>query len=164
MKFEDYFKKFEFLLRVILQNNGENYIFQYHECHFNDHIKRFHHFRLRYHNLIFPPACFTISCRLLNTQCFRVEKTALIQSWFSLKQRWIFQFWTALIQRKSELISADALCVLWMSAEKHQNSETALYRADYLWDFTLGIEKVTKYGYSESIQNHLGTRDNHFLP
>ena len=78
--------------------------------------------------------------------------TALIQSCFSLKQRcsalkqrWIFQFWTALIQRKSELISAetelisaDFFHVLWISAEKRQNYETALLSADYLWDFNPG--------------------------
>ena len=72
--------------------------------------------------------------------------TALIQSCFSLKQRcsalkqlWIFQFWTALIQRKSELISADVYHVLWIGAEKRQNYETALFSADYLWDFNPGI-------------------------
>ena len=78
--------------------------------------------------------------------------TALIQSCFSLKQRcsalkqrWFFQFWTALIQRKSELISsetelisADVYRVLWISAEKRQNYETALFSADYLWDFNPG--------------------------
>ena len=82
--------------------------------------------------------------------------TALIQSCFSLKQRcsalkqrWIFQFWTALIQRKSELISsvselisADVYHVLWISAEKRQNYETALFRADYLWDFNPGFNCI----------------------
>ena len=78
--------------------------------------------------------------------------TTLIQSCFSLKQRcsalkqrWFFQFWTALIQRKSELISsetelisADVYHVLWISAEKRQNYETALFSAYYLWDFNPG--------------------------
>ena len=68
------------------------------------------------------------------------------QRWFSLKQccsapkqRWIFQFWAALIQRKSELISsetalisADVFHFIWIIAEKHQISETALFSADYL--------------------------------
>ena len=103
------------------------------------------------------------------------RRTALIQSCFSLKQRcsalkqgWVFQFWTALIQRKSELISsetelisadvyhvlwisaekrqnyetalfsADVYHFLWISAEKRQNYETALFSADYLWDFNPG--------------------------
>ena len=71
--------------------------------------------------------------------------TALIQSSFSLKQRWIFQLWTALIQSKSELInseteliSADVLHVLWISAQKRQISETELFSADFLWDFNPG--------------------------
>ena len=89
---------------------------------------------------------------MLKTQYFRSNKNqcwaALIQSRFSLKLRWIFQFWTALIQRKSELISsetklisADVFHVIWISAdstEKHQISETALFRTDYLWDFIPG--------------------------
>ena len=56
-----------------------------------------------------------------------------------------FQFWTALIQRKSELISsetelisADVYHVLWMSGEKRQNYETVLFSGDYLWDFNPG--------------------------
>ena len=78
--------------------------------------------------------------------------TALIQSWFSVKQRWIFQFWTALIQIKSELISfgtelisADFLHVFWISAQKRQISETALFSVDYLWDFNSGISLCRKW-------------------
>ena len=33
---------------------------EYEECHFDDHFKRFHHFRLRCHNLIFPSICVNI--------------------------------------------------------------------------------------------------------
>ena len=53
------------------------------------------------------------------------SKSALSQRCSALKQRWIFQFWTALTQRKpelisseTELISADVFHVLWSSAEK----------------------------------------------
>ena len=56
------------------------------------------------------------------------------------------QFWAALIQRKSELISseteligADVYHVLWISAEKRQNYEKALFSADYFWDFNPGM-------------------------
>ena len=59
----------------------------------------------------------------------------MIQSWFS----------TALIQRKPDmvdsetaLINAVVFHIFWMSAEKQQLSETALFSADYLWDFHQG--------------------------
>ena len=58
-------------------------------------------------------------------------------------------FWTALIQWKSELISsktelisADVFHFLWISAEKRQISKTALFSADYLWDFNPWCHKT----------------------
>ena len=39
---------------------GKFTYFEYEECHFKDHFKRFHHFWLRFHNYIFPSACFNI--------------------------------------------------------------------------------------------------------
>ena len=36
------------------------------------------------------------------------------------------------------IYSADVYHVLWINAEKHQNYETALFSADYLWDFNPG--------------------------
>ena len=83
------------------------------------------------------------------------------QSWFRVNQRWIsaVQRWKSNVseQRKSALNSADSekiradqfcfgadqrwyfSCFLnWISAEKRQNYETALFRADYLWDFNPG--------------------------
>ena len=87
-------------------------------------------------------------CSALNIQWVRAKKINAEQRWFravslkqrcsALKQRWIFQFWTALIQKKSKLISADVYHVLWISAEKRQNYETALFSTDYLWDFNPG--------------------------
>ena len=118
-----------------------------HEYHFNDHFVHFYHFWLPYHILILFSTCVNIRAdsKQISSQSalFSDEYplfqswenqrwTALIQSWFSLKHRWIFQFWTALIQRKSKLISANVLCVLWISAEKRQLSETALFSADCL--------------------------------
>ena len=70
-------------------------------------------------------------CSVLKIQYFRAKK-------ISAEQRWIILFWTALIQRKSELISADFFHVLWISAEKRQTYKTALFSADYLWDFNPG--------------------------
>ena len=46
---------------------------------------------------------------------FRSQESALIQGW------------TALISSETELISADVFHVLWISAEKRQNYETALF-------------------------------------
>ena len=94
-------------------------------------------------------SCFSLKqlCSALKQRC-----SALKQRCSALKQRWIFQFWTALIQRKSELISsetelisADVYHVLWISAEKRRNYETALSSADYLWDFTPGSAWYKKY-------------------
>ena len=71
--------------------------------------------------------------------------SALIQLWTALKTE-IFraknQCWnsavSALIFSETELISADVYHVFWTSAEKRQNYETALFSADYLWDFNSG--------------------------
>ena len=48
--------------------------------------------------------------------------TALVQSWFYLKQHWFFQLWTALISFETELISADVFHIFW--ALKNVNSLT----------------------------------------
>ena len=58
--------------------------------------------------------------------------------WKSAVQRWILQFWTSRIQRKSELISADVFQVFWNSVEKRQISETALLGAVGL---SLGLQQ-----------------------
>ena len=42
------------------------------------------------------------------------------------------------ISSETELISANLYHVLWISAEKRQNYGTALFSADYLWDFNPG--------------------------
>ena len=72
------------------------------------------------------------------TQC----KSALNQRWSS---NFSDQRKSALISHDSELIlsesvlfSADVFQVLWISAEKREISETALFNADYLWDFNPG--------------------------
>ena len=64
----------------------------------------------------------------------------------SMCQSWEKQFATALNRRKSELIrfeteliSTNVCHILWISAEKRQNFETALFRVDYPWDFSLGL-------------------------
>ena len=50
--FQNYHEKCVFA--VFSQNVAGNYVFfEYEECHYNDHFKRFHHFRLRYHSSIF---------------------------------------------------------------------------------------------------------------
>ena len=80
------------------------------------------------------------------------SKWALNQRCSALRQRWNFQFWTALIQKKSELISsetvmissetvlisADVFHILRISPEKRQIGEAALFSADFLWDFNPG--------------------------
>ena len=98
MNFEDYFRKFEFLLSLYLQNIGGHLYFLKTRNAFFDHFKRFHHFWLSFHNLKFPSACFT---QLVLSE---LRKTALIQNWFSLRQRWILKFWTALKQCWSALM------------------------------------------------------------
>ena len=82
-------------------------------------------------------------CSALKIQCFRDKKISFETALFSSE--------TALIQKKSglissetKLISADVYHVLWISAEKRQNYETALFSADYLWDFNLGLIKCYK--------------------
>ena len=91
--------------------------------------------------LIHSKSALDKGCSALKIPCFRAKKISAEQRWFSLEQRWILQFWTALIQRKSELISADVFHILWISTEKRQNSETALLSADYLWDFNSGVQR-----------------------
>ena len=78
---------------------------------FFDHFNRFQHFWQRYHSLIIPSICAYTrdhSGWISTTQKFvrsEIQRwTGLIQSWFSLKQRRFFQFSTAGIQRKSELL------------------------------------------------------------
>ena len=73
----------------------------------------------------------------LKTQYFRADSF-----WISANQCCILQFWTALAQRNSELISsktalisADVFHDLWISAEKCQMSETALFSTIYFWSF-----------------------------
>ena len=76
----------------------------------------------------------------------------------------MFQFWTARIQKKSELISseielisADVYHVLWISAEKRQNYETALFSADYLWDFNPGMNQSSDPRSRQKNQHHKKT-------
>ena len=47
-----------------------------------------------------------------------------------------------LISSETELISADVYRVLWISAEKRQNYETALFSADYLCDLNPGRQSI----------------------
>ena len=61
----------------------------------------------------------------------------------------------------SEKIRADVYHVLWISAEKRQNYETALFSADYLWDFNPG-ELVYHYKFSEILFSQHGTYLTHF--
>ena len=43
---------------------------------------------------------------------------------------------------ETALISADVFHVLWISAEKRQISEKAMFSADYLWDYNLGFFRI----------------------
>ena len=62
----------------------------------------------------------------LKTQCFRAKKSALNSAeFFRSEQRWFRE-------------RADPFHVLWITAEKRQISETALFSADYLWNFNPG--------------------------
>ena len=44
--------------------------------------------------------------------------------------------------------SADVYHVLWISAGKRQNYETALFSADYLWNFNPGTNALYPFGKS----------------
>ena len=104
-------------------------------------------------------------CSALKTQCFRLLKNADSKPFFcettlfSVNQCWIFQFWTAVIQRKSDLIcsetaliSADVFQFLWISFKKRQISEkTLLSAADYLWDFNSGA--LVPMGHTKLLQS-----------
>ena len=94
--------------------------------------------------------CFSSDSELwiLWKSLISAENSTFQSSKISAVQCWNFQFWTAPIQRKSEmiwsetaLISAGISRVLWISAEhrwKTPISETALFSAGYLWDFNPG--------------------------
>ena len=71
------------------------------------------------------------NCSVLETQCFRAKKIALNSADSEL-----ILFETEL--NFSVLISADVFHVPWISIEKRQTSETALFSADYLWDLNSG--------------------------
>ena len=92
----------------------------YHFLNMRNIWKRFDHFWLRYHHLIFHSTCVNI-----RADSEYISAESALKPQFSLKQRWFFQFWTALIQRKSEMISsetelssADVFQVPWISPEK----------------------------------------------
>ena len=79
----------------------------------------------------------SLSDNVITTYCSHLHLLILqlIQSWFSLKQRWNFQFWTALIQRNSELISSEKRQIFETAlnrAEKRHISDTALFSAECL--------------------------------
>ena len=107
------------------------------------------HIHVLISDLIHSKSALNQRCSALKTQCFRATKISDEHHWFrtdslwnSPPLSWILQFWTDMNQRKSELISSetalissDVLHVLWISAEKCQNSETMLFSADYLWNF-----------------------------
>ena len=66
-----------------------------------------------------------------------------LKMWNSVDFPWLCQFWTRLLQRKSELISsetpllsADVFHVLWISIKKRQMPERN--SAKYPWDFNPG--------------------------
>ena len=122
----------------------ETFIFWKRGMHFNDHFKHLNHFWLRYHDLIFPSACFNIransesmstesalnqDCSALKTQYFRAKKNSA--EFFSSEQRWFKenQSWSALKQS-------------WSALMFFMFSESALLRADYLWDFNPGKSSI----------------------
>ena len=103
---------------------GNLHFLWYQKRNFNDHFMRFDHFWLLYHDVC-------SMCK--NQKWFRVN-----QCWISTFQRWWALNFSVLISTASENIKANqrwCFHVLWISAEKRQISETALFTADYLWDF-----------------------------
>ena len=142
VKFQNYCKKFDSLLSIFRFFTFS--VIQ--EYHFNDHFVRFQHFGLRYH--ILRVVCkyqswFRVNQRWISAvQGWKSNVSELRKSALNSADSELLLSETALIQRKSELISsetelisADVYHVLWISAEKRQNYETALFSADYLWDF-----------------------------
>ena len=126
-------------------------------CHSFDQFKRFvtsnyaittwdNHLNVRISKLIQIKSVPNQRFSALKTLCFRAKKISTEQRWFRADSHWngadVFQFWTALNQRKTELISADVFHILWISAENCQKFETALFSADYLWDFNMGSSPI----------------------
>ena len=126
MNFQNYFEKFEFWLSFC-RISGIFTFSSKQEYPFNDDFVRAHQFWLRYQILLFSSTCVNIkpdseqisaestlfSARNPMFQSYGSQRwTALIQSWFSLKKRWIFQFWTPLmlsIFSESELKNVKSL-------------------------------------------------------
>ena len=57
-RIEDYPDELWSFFAIFYRIFGDFTFIEYEECLFNDHFKRFHHFWLGYHNLIFVSACF----------------------------------------------------------------------------------------------------------
>ena len=93
MSFQDYWEKMEFSLSFC--RFWETYLFFNTGIPFYWPLRAFYHFWLRYHVLIFSSTCVNIQSWLRANQRWKPNvsesrKSALIQSWFFLKQLWIF--------------------------------------------------------------------------
>ena len=154
MNFQDCYEKNEFLLSFCRawENftfffDNRNAILMTTSCVFkiSDYVITFwySHLHVLTSELIQTKLALSQRCSAVKAQCFRAKKISTEQCWFridflwySAVQLWMFQFWIVLTQRKSEDISSDVFHNLWISAEKRQTIETAMFSADYLWAST----------------------------
>ena len=90
--------------------------------------------------LIQSKSAFNQRCSSLKTECVRANKISVEQRWLrayfllnSAVKRWNSPFWTALIQRKSELISARLKRVLCISTEKRWKTSNLWNSAVQCW-------------------------------
>ena len=98
--------------------------------------------RMLISSLIQSKSLLNQHCSALKPKCFGTEK-------FNADQRWNFEFWTALVQKKSELIksgttliSAGILRVLWISAEGRWKTSD-LWNRDVQPRLSLGVGRGT---------------------
>ena len=59
INYQNYFRKLSFCW-YFTEYSGKFTFFEYEECHYTDHFKRFHYFWIRYHNLIFLSTCVNV--------------------------------------------------------------------------------------------------------